>query len=153
MLAEAMLNLMRRYAASPALVFRAFAEPQLLERWLCPDPSASLRVEHLDFRVGGTYRLVFTFPDAVRPVIGEYLVIDPPNLLRFTWAWEPPDEFAGLETVVTVSVRAAADGCELELTHERFPNGKLKDQHASGWNGALARLETFLKGAIAHGND
>ncbi len=102
-----MLNLMRRYAASPALVFRAFAEPQLLEHWLCPDPSASLRVEHLDFRVGGTYRLVFTFPDAVRPVIGEYLVIDPPNLLRFTWTWEPPDEFAGLETVVTVSVRAA----------------------------------------------
>lgn len=153
MLPETTLNLRRSYAASPELVFRAFAEAQLLERWLCPDPSVSLKVESLDFRVGGAYRLVFTFPDAVRPVIGKYLLIDPPNSLRFTWIWQQPDEFAGLETVVSVSIRSVDDGCELELTHERFPNGKLKEQHESGWNAALARLEMLLKGAMTDGND
>ena len=143
-LPEAMLNLRRRYAASPDFVFRAFTEPRLLEQWLCPDPSVELRVESLDLRVGGEYRFAFHFPEGIKPVIGRYLRVDPPHKLVFVWTWEPPDPFAGLETIVSVTILGTDTGCELELTHERFPNQEKQAQHESGWTGALARLEKFL---------
>lgn len=44
----------REFDAPPALVFRAFTEPQLLEAWFMPKP-ANARVEKMDCRTGGSY--------------------------------------------------------------------------------------------------
>jgi uncharacterized protein YndB with AHSA1/START domain len=47
----------RRFAAPPAVVFRAYAEPALLEQWLGPR-ELTLTVEHYDVSDGGRWRYV-----------------------------------------------------------------------------------------------
>jgi uncharacterized protein YndB with AHSA1/START domain len=139
------LNVRRWYPASRDLVFRAFTEPDLLERWFCPSPDVHLRVLELDLRIGGRYRFLFTFPDdRPKAVIGAYRVIDRPGRLTFTWTWEPPDPHAGQETIVTVDLVDKDGGTELTLSHVNFPSDPLMQQHKNGWAGTLDRLGATL---------
>src|SRR5260221_6829543 len=93
------------FNAPAPLVFRAFTEPALLERWFCPSPEVALRVERCEPHPDGAYRFVFYFPDGrAVPVIGEYKVVEPPHRLAFTWTLEPPDRWAGIVTLGTVTL-------------------------------------------------
>jgi uncharacterized protein YndB with AHSA1/START domain len=49
------VDITREFAASPALLFRAHTEPDLLVRWLGPR-ATTMTVDHLDARHGGTWR-------------------------------------------------------------------------------------------------
>src|SRR5690606_41464064 len=52
----------RRIAAPPESVYRAFAEPGAMERWL-PPGGMTARMLHFDFREGGSYRMRLTYAD------------------------------------------------------------------------------------------
>ena len=71
----------RRFDASRELVFAAFTDPKLIQRWLLGPPGWSMPVCELDLRVGGTYHYEWrndagdksfgvhgTFREIVRPV-------------------------------------------------------------------------------------
>ena len=134
----------RWYEAPPELIFCAFTEPSLLERWFCPSPEIAMRVDRCDPRPGGLYRFIFHFPDStVVPVRGEYQVVSPPRQLIFTWTWEPPDEHAGIPTLVTVDLAAHNGGTKLSLRHEHFPGDAIRGRHESGWAATLDRLATL----------
>lgn len=138
------LSVRRSYAAPPEVVFRAFTEPALLERWFRPSPDVTVRVTELDLRVGGRYRLVFRFPDdRTAVVIGEYRAIARPHRLAFTWTWEPPDPHAGIDTLVTMDLREKKGGTELALTHASFPTEEIMRRHESGWGAVLESLHGF----------
>ena len=142
----ARLQVRRRYSAPRDLVFRAFTEADLLEKWFCPAPQVALQVAQLDLRVGGRYRLLYRFPgDLVVPVVGEYRTILPPRKLVFTWTWEAPDPFAGVETLVTVDLLEKDGGTEVVVTHENFPTEEKMRQHQSGWAATLERLGAALQ--------
>jgi uncharacterized protein YndB with AHSA1/START domain len=131
----------RWYAAPAELIFRAFTEPQLLERWFCPSPQAAVRVEQCEPRPGGTYRFVYHFPGAnTRTVTGEYLIVTPAQQLIFTWTWEPPDPNAGILTLVTIDFAELDTGTQVSVRHERFPTPEMRSSHESGWTSTLARL-------------
>jgi uncharacterized protein YndB with AHSA1/START domain len=139
------LSLRRTYPAPPDLVFRALTEPRLLQRWFRPSPDVTVRVEQLDLRVGGRYRFVFGLPgDRSSTVIGEYRAVERPNRLAFTWTWEPPDEHAGIETLVTVELAAKDGGTELALTHTGFPTEQVMRRHEQGWGGCLDALRELV---------
>lgn len=135
------LNLRRTYAAPPDLVFRAFTEPALLERWFRPSAEVRVEVDELDLRVGGRYRFLFHFPDARRSaVIGEYRALARPHRLAFTWTWEPPDPHAGIDTLVTIDINEKNGGSEVVLTHASFPTEAIMRQHEQGWGAVLDSL-------------
>ena len=143
------LSLRRTYPAPPDLVFRALTEPKLLERWLRPSPDVTVRVEQLDLRVGGRYRFVFGLPgDRTSTVIGEYRTVARPARLAFTWTWEPPDEHAGIETLVTIELAAKAGGTELALAHTGFPTEEVMRRHEQGWAGCLDALRELAREPI-----
>ncbi|HET6212927.1 MAG TPA: SRPBCC domain-containing protein, partial [Micromonosporaceae bacterium] len=73
-------------------------------------------------------------------VSGEYLEVDAPRRLVFTWQWAGEDE----RTTVTVEIGAAGAGSELVLVHDRFASQAACDEHAQGWNDCLDRLPTWL---------
>ena len=52
----------REFAAPPALVFRAFSDPDALKQWYGPD-GFSITVLAMDFRVGGLFRFTMHGPD------------------------------------------------------------------------------------------
>lgn len=142
---ETKLVVRKRVQAAPALVFRAFTEAALIEQWFCPSADASVRVDMLEVREGGRYRFLYHFPgkEAVA-VAGRYLCVDPPRQLVFTWTWEPPDPFAGVETRVSVDFEADGSGTEVIVTHERFPAEDRFRQHENGWKGTLERLDRLF---------
>ena len=74
----------RRYPVPRERVFAAWLDPATLEQFMCPGAVNGVRAE-VEARVGGKYRIMMQKPDGDVEHRGEYLVIEPPSLLSFTW--------------------------------------------------------------------
>jgi uncharacterized protein YndB with AHSA1/START domain len=59
--------------------------------------------------------------------------------LSFTWSWISPRADTH-ETQVTLDFHPEGEATDLVLTHERFRDESLRNQHAQGWQGCLDRL-------------
>lgn len=135
------LVLTRSFAAPPETVFDVWTKPEHMHNWFGPTPDFTNPFIEVDLRVGGRYRVAFLSPDGEQNVVGgEFLVVEPPRKLVYTWTWEEPNEHAGLTTQVTVEFRPTAGGTELLLTHEQFSSHEMRQRHENGWAGALDRL-------------
>lgn len=140
------VEISRRLAATPERVFAAFADPRLVERWLTPAPEISLTVRRFEFHEGGAYRFAYRLSDGTTVVVGGiYRLIDPPSKIAFSWVIEPPDEHAGIDSEVTVTITAHGDGAELVIHHEKLVRQDAMTRHAEGWRGALELLVTTLE--------
>jgi uncharacterized protein YndB with AHSA1/START domain len=143
---ETRAEVTRRLGVSPERVFAAFAKPDLVARWLSPSPDIELRVLAYDFRLQGGYRFEYHVPGGeVMHVHGSFQEIVPPRHLAFSWVIEPPDEHAGIESEVRVSIAAASGGAILTIVHERLDQPGAAARHAAGWAGALDRLELLFR--------
>ena len=134
MTAELRLN--RTLCSPPDRVWLALTEPAALTAWFWPKRFAT--TAEIDLRVGGRYRI--DGPGAGMAVGGEYLVVEPPHRLVFTWQWDDDTD----ETLVTVELTAVKDGTDLLLVHERFATKTDRDNHAQGWSDCLDRLPDWL---------
>jgi uncharacterized protein YndB with AHSA1/START domain len=135
----------RRFAAAPDKVFAAFSQASLVSRWLSPSPEITLTLLHFDFRVGGTYRFAYHLPDGKTVIVGGvYRSINPPSAIVFSWIIEPPDEHAGIESEVTVTITPDGGGSELLIRHEKLTRAGAVPRHAEGWRGALDQLASLL---------
>lgn len=151
--ADGAVQLHRHLDAAPALVFDAFADPALIQRWLTPGPEVRLEVLLHDFRVGGGYRFAYHVPGgAVMHVNGVFKRIEPPSRLVFSWNIEPPDEHAGTRSEVHVTIAAAGTGADLALEHIMLARPGAPQRHSEGWCGALGQLAALVAGGEgAHG--
>ena len=78
------LVLTRVFDAPRELVFRAWTDPKHMARWWGPKHFTS-RVEQMDVRPGGAWRIVMCAPDGnEHPAQGVYREIVPPERLVFT---------------------------------------------------------------------
>jgi uncharacterized protein YndB with AHSA1/START domain len=129
------LTIDRVFAASPRKVWHALTDPDALVRWFWP---ASLHpVVKVELRPGG--RLRIEAPGRMG-IEGEYVEVDPPHALAFTWRWDGED----LETTVRLQLSAVDGGTRLVLRHNGFPDDEQRDNHAVGWSDCLARLPGYL---------
>jgi uncharacterized protein YndB with AHSA1/START domain len=144
---EQVLRLERVLDAPPERIFAAWTDPGLLRRWWAAQPDWTTPEVVTDVRVGGRYRL--SMQDAagsVRTVVGEYLEVDPPRRLVYTWRWEPHDGLpaGGDVTVVTVEFVAEGAGTRVVLEQRGFAGEEDRAQHDHGWRGCLDNLERRL---------
>ena len=110
-----------------------------MAQWMTPSGTAAAEV---DLRVGGRFRLVMADEHLRIEHTGEYQVIQPPELLVFTWR----SEFTGMrDTLVTVRLteRGPRD-TEVEVIHE-FATDAEAASHAGGWGQLLDRLQAHLE--------
>lgn len=136
------VHLSRTIKADPATVFRAWTERDQLLLWSCP-VGVNLDDVAVDLRVGGRYKLAMRSPDGrSHTAVGEYLAIDPPRRLRYTWRWEEDyDDVGG--TVVTVDFEPCEGGTRVVLVHERLPSEAMRQAHDEGWSSCLDRLQAL----------
>ena len=112
------LVLKRVYPVPAATLFDFWTNPEHMKNWFGPTPDYTNPFIEVDLRVGGRYRVAFESGAGKRDVVGgEFLVVEPPRKLVYTWIWEVPNENAGLPTQVTVEFRATDGGTEFVLTH------------------------------------
>jgi uncharacterized protein YndB with AHSA1/START domain len=126
-----------RIDASPETVFEFFTDPAKAVQWM--GESATL-----DPRPGGIYRLTMS-NDWI--VLGEYVEVDPPRRVVFTWGWEgdmaatPP----GTSTV-EVDLMPDGEGTLVRLVHSGLPNEESTASHRAGWEKFLPRLAAVASG-------
>ena len=127
----------RVFDAAPEDVFAAWSEPDRLSDWMRPGPDMKEADVEIDFRVGGSFRIVMHGAEQDFVHHGEYLEIDRPRRLVLSWVseWMPPGEE---ETRVTVEL-APVDGgrTHLRLTHDRLPESNVYAGHRDGWQRIL----------------
>jgi uncharacterized protein YndB with AHSA1/START domain len=145
-MSETQLKLERLIAAPPERVFSYWAEPELLVKWWGPE-GFDIPVHSLDIRPGGAWRTTMRSPDGKRMTVsGVYRVVEKPQRLVFTWAWEDETGARGQETEVTVTFAAAPGGTRLVIEQKGFATVDSRDQHARGWSSTLNCLEKLLQG-------
>jgi uncharacterized protein YndB with AHSA1/START domain len=129
------LELTRTLPAPPERVWRALTDPAALAAWFWPHLDNTVEV---DLRTSGSYRI--EGPKAGIAVTGDYLEVDPPKRLVFTWHWEGEDE----RSRVTVELRPGGAGTVLWLVHDRIGEDATRAQYEQGWMDCLDRLPGVL---------
>jgi uncharacterized protein YndB with AHSA1/START domain len=128
-----------RIAARPETVFEFFVDPQKICQW-------KGRKAELDPRPGGVYRVEINDQAIAR---GEYVEIDSPSRVVFTWGWEGQE--SGEHAVppgssrVEVDLTPDGDGTLVRLRHLDLPE-QSREIHGQGWDLYLARLTEAAEG-------
>ena len=137
------LMIRRTFKADIRTLWNALTDPKAQMQWMGAKMATPQRAE-ADLRVGGKWFIEMKGNETGNPhnVRGEYVEIDAPNRIKFTWSWysdeTPP-------TMVTYALKDRGDGTtSLTLTHERFAKTDTRDGHAMGWNGSFDTLDAML---------
>ena len=127
--------------APVALVFKAWAAPEHLARWLGPKDFTAHSIR-MDFRRGGAWSAVIRSPEgADYPMGGLYRAIDENRGLTFTFRWTGED---GPETLVSVAFEAVGARTRLTFAQTPFETVESRDSHAEGWGECLDRLTAYI---------
>lgn len=139
------LKIERNYPHSVETVFAAFSQAEALSAWLSPDPSISMRVDEFNFAPEGRYACTFLPPNGSQLLLnGQFLTIDSPNFLSFTWEWLRPDPHAGVQSMVQIWFMGDGDGTKVRLEHTKLAASGMVDRHKGGWAASLERLNAYL---------
>ncbi len=144
----------RLIAASPMALYRAFAEPGAMERWI-PPSNMTGKMMHFDFREGGSYRMRLTYAEPQqgrgktskdsdevevriakledgRQIEQEVTFQSEDSAfsgnMRMIWTFEPQ----GDATLVTVRA-------------ENVPSGIRPEDHEAGMKSSLENLAAFVE--------
>ena len=138
------LRLERVLDAPPERIFAAWTDPEVLRRWWAAQADWTCADASTDVRVGGHYRLSMRDSDGViRSVAGEYIEVEPPRRLKYSWAWDAHGQSEALGSVTVVTVEFVAEGSRTRVILEQrgFATGPDRDSHDEGWRGCIDNLE------------
>jgi uncharacterized protein YndB with AHSA1/START domain len=122
--------------ASPETVWEFLVDPEKLMRW------KGINAD-LDTQPGGIFRCEVIPGHIAR---GEYVEIDKPNKLVFTWGWDGSEDVPPGSSTIVIELASDGDGTSLRFVHQDLPNAEAIASHAHGWDHYLPRLETAAGG-------
>jgi uncharacterized protein YndB with AHSA1/START domain len=144
-------------AAPPDRVFQALTDPQQMSQWWGEKGIYRVMERKIDFRPGGKWSGTGVSADG-KPftVDGEYIEIDRPRLLVYTWN---PSFGHLLKTTVRVELEArdvhglhhqgphrVGTGTLVKIRHEGFSgNVRQAQYHSVGWVRVLGWMQAFVE--------
>lgn len=139
------------FAATPAKVFQAWTDPNVVMRWFGSQPN-SLHSATIDLRPGGVWCFL-EFKDDEHSIgfEGKYVEIEPDKRLVFTWSkftsgangqrvTSPPSR-------VEVSLSANGTGTDVRLVHSAMHSEELRRGFAGGWDRAFRTMSAMFADA------
>ena len=141
------VRLHRVLRAKPQKVYRAFVEADALARWLPPN-GFTCTVEHVDARVGGTFKMSFrNFTSGNSHSFGgSYVELVPGQKLKYTDRFDDPN-LPG-ELVTTVTLRELSVGTELNVVQEGIPDAIPVEMCYLGWQESIEHLVRLVEPEI-----
>lgn len=135
---------LHRFGVTAERVFDACLDPAWVGRWMFgPDGRHEevLRLS-LEARVGGQFSFAVNRSGTEVGYLGEYLYIDRPRLLVFTWSIRGSH---AEKSRVIIEFTPRAGGCEVKLTQVMGADwSALVDRTASAWSRVLDALERVI---------
>lgn len=143
----------RLIPASPEAVYRAFAEPGAMERWIPPDDMTGTML-HFDFRPGGSYRMRLTYAEP-QPGQGKssadsddvevrLTALEPGRRIEQEVTFESDDPaFAGVMRMIW-TFQPEAGGTLVTVRAENVPGGIRPEDHTAGLIASLLNLAQFI---------
>jgi uncharacterized protein YndB with AHSA1/START domain len=133
----------RTFNAPAQRVFDAWTSPEVLRRWWHPEHDWETTVAEVDLRVGGAVRVVMRDPekDVEYGGGGQYLEIDPPRRLVFTWYWDGNDT----RQVIEIDFDEADGVTTVRFTHRDLWSEEAVRDHEGGWGRCFDNLERALE--------
>ena len=122
--------------ASPETVWEFFVDPEKLMRW------KGINAD-LDPQPGGIYFCEVIPGHRAR---GEFVEVDAPRRLVFTWGWENETGVPPGTSTIEVELTPEGDGTSLRFVHRDLPSAESVASHAPGWDHYLPRLELAARG-------
>jgi uncharacterized protein YndB with AHSA1/START domain len=130
------IRVTRGFTASAERVFDAWLNPQTAGKWLFATPTGQMVRVEIDARAGGKFNFTDRRDGVDVEHVGEYLEIDRPRRLVFTFM---VPKYSQISTRVTIEIVPVGTGCELTLTHDGVLP-EWQSQTESGWTKLLGGL-------------
>ena len=134
----------------PALVWKAWTEPEQLKQWFTPAPWTTVECD-IDLRPGGVFRTVMRSPEGQEfPNVGCYLEVVAPRRLVWTDALGPgyrPAAKAFFTAVITIEPHGRGTRYQAIAKHKDSADRKTHEQMGfhHGWATALDQLVALMK--------
>jgi uncharacterized protein YndB with AHSA1/START domain len=136
------IRVSRRYDFPPERVFDAWLDVDSARKVLFATSAGQMVRAEIDPRVGGSFLFVDRRDGIDVEHIGEYLEIDRPRRLVFTFHTERGSTDLSR---VTIDIEPRGSGCELTLTHEMDPRwADYAERTQAGWTTILGGFAAAL---------
>ena len=133
---DGVIEVSMHVAAQPETVFPYFTDPARYIQWMGHDAT-------LEPVPGGSFRVHIR--DGVEAA-GEFVEVDPPYRLVFTWGWTHDHAVRPGTTRVVITLHTENGGTRVILRHYDLPDEEQRDHHRKGWEAYLDRLELRIRG-------
>lgn len=131
------------FSASPQQVFNMWLDPEQIPNWMFGPKVREEQILAIDIdpKVRGRFSFRVLREGEELDHHGEYVAIDRPRRLAFTWAVRGH----GPNSRININIIALGDGCELTLTHLIPPEAAdYKDRVTESWKKMLNHLSEAL---------
>ncbi|HEY5814115.1 MAG TPA: SRPBCC family protein [Terrimicrobiaceae bacterium] len=141
------VRLHRVLRATPEKIYRAFLDPDARVKWLPPNGFTG-KVDHLDAKVGGTYKMSFTnyTTGKSHSFGGTYLELTPHERIRYTDKFDDSNLPGEMQT--TIILKQVFCGTELNITQEGIPVAIPAESCYLGWQESLTLLAKLVEAEI-----
>jgi len=152
------LTMIRNFDVISERVFDAWLNPEMMRKWFFTLKGTN-KVAQNNPQVGGAWEIIDHRDGKDYRAIGEYLEIDPPTKLVFTFKMP---QFSETEDRITVEIKALQQGCEMTFSQEIIvPHeenwtpadiekalGEYHDGSEHGWNLMFMGLKELVETGI-----
>jgi uncharacterized protein YndB with AHSA1/START domain len=149
------LKMMRTFEVAPERVFDAWLNPEMMRKWFFTLEGTNKLAQN-NPQVGGTWEIIDHRDGKDYRAIGEYIEIDPPKKLVFTFKMP---QFSETVDTITVEIKELQEGCEMTFTqniivpHEENWTksdiekalGEYHDGSEHGWNLMFMGLKELVE--------
>jgi uncharacterized protein YndB with AHSA1/START domain len=137
----------RVFKAPPERVYKAVLDPAANCKWL-PPHGFTCTVDHIDARVGGTYKMSFTnFSSGKSHAFGgKYLELKPGERIVATDVFDDPNLPGQMRT--TWTFKKVSVGTEVSIVQEGIPEAIPPEACYLGWQESLGQLTRLVEPEI-----
>ena len=140
--AAQVVRIERTYEASAEAVFDAWTSPEVIRRWFKPARGWQEASAEVDLRVGGAIRVVMRTPEG-EPVEagGEFILIEPPQRLAFTWTF---DDDPANEQLIELEFTERDGATTVLFENSNISEKRRRDQQYDGWSTCFDEMGRVL---------